>query len=98
MRGRAALLAAIIGLTPPVIPTAFAGCHKYSVWNYPWPQRCPPPTERHHIIAAAFPLPPVLERPPDMPLPSLDGIDWGPPCPEDVRARLLLRATLGDQR
>lgn len=90
MRGRAALLAAIIGLSSP----AFAGCHKYSIWKFPWPQRCPP-AERRLIAGDIVPLPPVLDRDPEIPLPSLDGIDWGS-CPEDMRARLLLRAALGD--
>lgn len=71
-------------------PAAWA-CHKFRYWGFPWPQRCP--VERRMIETPLLPpLPPILSRDGDIPLPNLKA-DWGG-CPPDMKARLLLRAAL----
>lgn len=50
---------------------AQAACHHYSIWSYPWPQRC------FHVVQLEAPVPPAkpaeLEPPePDIPLPLMD--------------------------
>jgi hypothetical protein len=55
-----------------VVSPALGACHKFSVWNYPWPQRCAPVRP---IISARLtvdpPLPPVNGADVDIPLPDL---------------------------
>ena len=81
-----------------------ASAHCYSVWRYPWPQRCG--VARHlarwpvlHSVAASSV--PNQERSknkadtPDIALPSLARADLDEPeADEPTRARLLLRAAL----
>jgi hypothetical protein len=62
-------------------------CHRFSRWNYPWPQRCS--VRPVSLPAAAGKLPQ-----PKIPLPDLTPIGKGEDADEDVRARLLLRAAL----
>jgi hypothetical protein len=66
---------------------ALATCHKFSVWHYPWAQRCP----TFIRVAVSTPLPPVKGV--DIPLPNLSPITGGEP--DDIaRARLLLHGYL----
>jgi hypothetical protein len=72
---------------------ASAACHRYSIWHYPWPQRCQRdevyPTKTIHAEPEA-PLTSVKE----IPLPFLTDIVWGNAPDEDMRGRLMLRAAL----
>jgi hypothetical protein len=82
-------------VTGLVISTA-TDAHCYSVWRYPWPQRCGHgfyPSKHIGIPDFVTPLPPAKDI--EFPLPALD-TDWfnQPEVPEDIRARLLLRAAL----
>lgn len=75
-------------------PPANAACHKFSVWKYPWPQRCKvtalaPPTIRSRARIAV-----VLPAPREIPLPSLIDIEWGHAPDDELRGRLLLRIIL----
>jgi hypothetical protein len=80
-------------LTPqPAYATRRSGCHKFSVWNYPYPQTC----EAHHRLFRAdvpiqvtFPLPPSRE----LDMPDLTA-DWGNEPDPETRGRLMLHALL----
>jgi hypothetical protein len=62
-------------------------CHRFSRWNYPWPQRC--------SVRPVSPAAAVDKLPrPEFPLPDLTPIGKGGEADEDMRARLLLRAAL----
>ena len=37
---RIAIMAAIAALELVLVPPAEASCHRFSIWHYPWPQRC----------------------------------------------------------
>jgi hypothetical protein len=65
-----------------------AACRKFSVWKYPWPQRCP---IVHGIAHAPRPLPP--QRDGDIAIPALDWSGGGE-ADADTRARLMLHAAL----
>lgn len=82
---------------------AFAACHKYTHWAYPFKQRCPA-----HAVRYVASVPPPPARPTTqldkiekidvtIPLPGLNNIDWGRPADEDTIGRVLLRAKLGGQ-
>jgi hypothetical protein len=45
---------------------AFAACHRYSVWAYPWPQSCRLTPDRPHHVSfnVSPPVPPVPPAPP----------------------------------
>ena len=79
---------------------AFAACHKYSVWKYPWPQRCVIHVAQHETPPPA-PLPPYkeIQAPPDIALPSLEGMEFPPDCDAEWCQRLkgigLLRLKFG---
>lgn len=67
---------AIAGVATFVVASpALGACHKFSVWNYPWPQRCAParPVMSARLIVDP-PLPPVNEVNVDIPLPDLSPI------------------------
>ena len=94
------LLLALAVLASAPVPAA-AGCHRYSVWHYPWPQRC---GVRHQAAFVALahhrpsrPVTPV-KLPNfgiDIPLPALAKADClGGEADENSRARLMLRAAL----
>jgi len=75
---------------------ADARCHLFSVWRYPWPQRCEssssrPAIDRHGTKGRDA----YAEAPPRIALPSLAQADLdGGGADEPTRARLLLRAAL----
>jgi hypothetical protein len=80
-----------------------ASAHCYSVWRYPWPQRCGVARQMARPSLVAFArLRPVAHRPVslrpialDIPLPSLARTDCiGGEADEPTRARILLRAAL----
>jgi hypothetical protein len=76
-----------------------AACHKFSVWNYPWPQRCG--VQRHVsglVTQASLEVPLPAPRPDDadMPLPDLAGI-WDAPADAETRARILAIVKLREQ-
>ena len=85
-------------------------CHQFSIWKFPQPQRCqvtalgPKSGFRSRarinvslIVpqpSAALPARPVSPTP-EIPLPSLSGIDWGHALDDDeARGRLMLRCLL----
>lgn len=61
-------------------------CHRFHVWNYPWPQRCGLVAQRD----PPKPSPPPEKRFPltDFALPSLEGMEFPPDCDEDWCQRL----------
>ena len=76
------MLAAVLTASLPIDATARC----YSVWKFPWPQRCDIPHAR-----------PMVRMPParEIPLPSLTDADFGAGGADDAaRGRLLLRAFL----
>jgi hypothetical protein len=93
MRAEVALAAALI-CTP-----ARAGCHKFSIWHYPWRQSCWVHSIRYEARPAR-PARPVTPLPPlkgdrDIPLPDVAFT----PCPaasDEDAGRILLRARLGE--
>jgi hypothetical protein len=74
-------------------------CHRFSVWNYLYPQRCP--TIARHEARRAAPMsffPPSREAVKiDIALPTLELIDWGQEADDEARGRLELRAMLGEK-
>ena len=85
---------------------AAANCHLFSVWRYPWAQRCgvarqmvrgmprSPLHVRSEAPFASEAKPPSL-REAEIPLPSLARADCdGGEADEAIRARVLLRAAL----
>lgn len=95
-RAMAAILSAAIAL-----PVEAAPCHHFSRWYYPFPQRCGAARQMTRL-APAGPTWTNLARSgprqePSIPLPSLARADLdGGAADEPTRARLLLRAALGD--
>ena len=99
------LILAVLAASP-----AAAKCHLFSVWHYPWPQRCfgqKPVSVRHEALADIGGLAEIggtaalvspgrgPSGPADIPLPSLARADLdGGEADEAARGRLLLRATL----
>lgn len=86
MAGRAVTAALLIALWP--LPAH--ACHLYSVWHYPFRQRCPAPPAPH-------PRPHRPPSPASIPLPALAGIDWGQPPDDETLGRLMLRAKMEGQ-
>lgn len=83
-----------------LLATPAEACHRYSVWRFPWPQHC--------VIRAAqtkAPDPPPVQLDPsapeadnDIPLPSLEGMDFPPDASGDwdrLKAIGLLRQLRG---
>ena len=69
-------------------------CHRFSVWKYPYPQRCSVTERLAQAPLLPIPLPPIK----DMPLPSIDYAD--PPdadgeLGERLKALGLMREKLG---
>ena len=67
-----------------------SACRHYSIWGFPWAQRCSVSTPVRAVPVT--PTPPVRDT--DMPLPDLTPVVWGDDRDEDTRGRLLLRAAL----
>jgi hypothetical protein len=66
-----------------------SACRHYSIWGFPWAQRCSGSTS-----VPAAPVPPTSPvRDTDMPLPNLTPVDGGE-ADESTRGRLLLHAAL----
>ena len=85
---RAALVLALAALAVP------AEAHCYSRWYYPWPQKCGAKRmldERARVWSVE-----IVAMPPEreISLPDLLDIDWGHGPDDELRGRLLLRATL----
>ena len=92
-----------------MLSPAFA-CHRFSVWKYPYPQRCSVTT---HVAIETPPLPPKnpciaypemcfakdIDPTQDIPLPSLEHMEFPPDCVADWCERLkgvgLLRDKFG---
>ena len=89
-------LAALILLATPA--HSDAGCHHYSIWHFPFPQRCGLVAEKpRHVVGmvtpeSAPPLP-TLVRESNIPLPPLAPIDWGG-CPDNLRERLINKGAM----
>lgn len=93
---------ALVLLVPLLLatPAEAAGCRKFSIWNYPFPQHCP-------AVIAEAPKPPprpvYLEVPGDpdieFALPSLENMEFPPDCDAEWCQRLkgigLLREAFG---
>jgi hypothetical protein len=47
---------AVVTLAVSDVP-ATAACHHFSVWRFPWPQRCETETKGHFIHEASPPIP-----------------------------------------
>jgi hypothetical protein len=58
-----------LALVLALLTTPAAACHRFSVWKYPYPQRC-----SFHVGQIEAPPPPVKppEQSVDIPLPTLD--------------------------
>ena len=87
------MLAAALVVATPV------EAHCYSVWRYPWPQRCGAARQIVRAKSVYFRLDPSISVPildrPDIPLPSLAQADLvEPEADEATRAKVLLRAAL----
>jgi hypothetical protein len=80
------MLAAVLTASLPIDATARC----YSVWKFPWPQRCGAQT-RAFVSRQKT----AIQLPPEIPLPSLTDADFGAGGADDAaRGRLLLRAFL----
>jgi hypothetical protein len=62
---------------------AFA-CHRFSVWKYPWAQRCAVAPDKTWFVEVVLPPEPDI----DIPLPSLDGMEFPPDATGDDGDRL----------
>jgi hypothetical protein len=90
----------LLCLSCTLLATPAEACHRFSVWKYPWPQRCglAPTTIARHAARRAAPkliFPPSQEV--AIPLPTLEAIDWGAVADDDARGRLELKAILEPQ-
>jgi hypothetical protein len=47
---------AAVAIAVPDVSTA-AACRHFSIWHFPWPQRCPTKTDGHFINEASPPAP-----------------------------------------
>jgi hypothetical protein len=67
-------------------------CHRFSVWKYPYPQRCAVTPERvwhvEFVLPDADPLPPQPKPEVDIPLPSLEDMVFPPDATGDAGDRL----------
>jgi hypothetical protein len=77
----AAALVAVLAARPA------SACHKFSVWHFPWPQRCSAPK----AVEAKTTTPDGT-----IPLPDLTPITGETPD-DETRARLIMRAKSFDQ-
>jgi hypothetical protein len=91
-------LAALVLLATPAHPDA--ACHHYSVWHFPFPQRCNLVAEKpRHVVGMVTPKPApplpllALVQEPDIPLPPLALVDWGG-CPDNLRERLINKGAM----
>jgi len=86
---RLTLAIALLAATP-------VEAHCYSVWRYPWPQRCHATKPLHgRNEAPSLPKRSPFAAEPEMPLPGLARADLdGGAADEATRGRLLLRAAL----
>jgi hypothetical protein len=78
-----------------LLATPAEACHRFSVWKYPYPQRCAVTPERvwhvEFVLPDADPLPPQPTLPPveaDIPLPSLEGMVFPPDATGEAGERL----------
>ena len=90
-----------LALAIALLPAPAEACHRFSVWHYPWAQRCGviPKTVPKIGIDKQTPLRVARNLAtttswPEIPLPSLLTIDWGQPADDDARGRLELKALL----
>jgi hypothetical protein len=87
-----AIRAAVIAMTVILTTPPAQACHRFSVWKYSFPQRCAVMAEKTWYVE--FQLPKV-EQPPepkppeiDIPLPSLEGMEFPPDATGDAGDRL----------
>lgn len=72
-------------------PTPAEACHRFSVWKYPYPQRCAVAPDRTWFVELTLPeADPKPEPKPDIdiPLPSLEHMEFPPDCIADWCERL----------
>ena len=86
-------LLVVLALALQAEPSTALARHCYAVWRYPWPQRCGVETRRAVVSRekAAIELP----TDPALALPALGPVEAVEAAGE-TRARLMLRAALGD--
>lgn len=69
-----------------LLATPAVACHRFSIWKYPWAQPC---GFRVRMAQQSAPLPPPpvdwppVSSKPDIPLPSLEGMDFPPDATGD---------------
>jgi hypothetical protein len=75
-----------------LLATPAQACHRFSVWKYPYPQRCAVAPERvwhvEFVLPDADPLPPQPKPEVDIPLPSLEGMEFPPDATGEAGDRL----------
>lgn len=75
-------LAVILALSLPV-DTA-AACRRYAIWHYRFPQRCEVSVAQRDVLSP----PKAKPAPVDIPLPSLEGMEFPSDCDADWCQRL----------
>ena len=55
-------------------PTDAAACHRFSVWKYPWPQRCEVQSSLHRKAGGVRPTPARAAAFPTTPAPVADAV------------------------
>ncbi len=90
-----------LALLVALLPAPAEACHRFSVWKYPWAQRCGviPKTVPKIGIGKQTPLRvarnlATTSSPPEITLPSLLTIDWGETADDEARGRMELKALL----
>ena len=78
----AAAVAAVAAFTAAA-PLPALACHRFHVWNYPWPQRCTVSSQTIHAIRV-IPDPPDPSAPPK---PPPRAAVTPPPLPSDNELR-----------
>jgi hypothetical protein len=79
---KAVFLAVLLSASPAV------ACHRFSRWAYPWPQRCAVARVQLPVSAPAPPVKPDAPTDNDIPLPSLDRMEFPPDPPSELLDRL----------
>jgi hypothetical protein len=75
-----------------LLATPAQACHRFSVWKFPFPQRCAVTPERvwhvEFVLPDADPLPPQPKPEVDIPLPSLEDMVFPPDATGDAGDKL----------
>jgi hypothetical protein len=76
-----------------LLATPAQACHRFSVWKYPYPQRCAVVADKTWYVEFQLPettdtLPRNDPSAPDIPLPSLEGMEFPPDATGEAGERL----------